>query len=111
DRRYVGDYFPEVRPIPALRARVHARHGRWADALAWADGRGLSADDDLDYLHEFEHLTLARALVARFVADGDDRAIAAALRLLPRLLAAAEEGGRTGSVLDGLVVLTLAEAA
>jgi LuxR family maltose regulon positive regulatory protein len=111
ERRYVADYFPEVRPVPALRARLNARHGRWADALAWAQQRGLSPDDDLDYLREFEHLTLARALVARFAADGDDRAIAAALPLLSRLLSAGEQGGRAGSVLDGLVVLTLAESA
>jgi LuxR family maltose regulon positive regulatory protein len=111
EHRYVGDYFPEVRPIPALRARLHARHGRWTDALAWADGRGLSLDDELDYLHEYEHLTLARALVARFTVDGDERSLSDATRLLPRLLRAAEEGGRTGSVLDALVIQALAERA
>jgi LuxR family maltose regulon positive regulatory protein len=110
-RRYDGDYFPEVRPIAALRARVHARHGRWADALAWADGRGLSVDDDLDYLHEFAHLTLARALVARFAADGDERSISGAMRLLARLLRAADEGGRLGSVLDALVIQAVGEQA
>jgi LuxR family maltose regulon positive regulatory protein len=111
ERRYVGDYFPEVRPIPALRARVHARQGRWADALAWAAGRGLSVDDDLDYLLEFEHLTLARALVARFAADGDEGSISGATRLLARLLRAAQEGGLTNSVLDALVIQAVAEQA
>jgi LuxR family maltose regulon positive regulatory protein len=111
ERRYVADYFPEVRPIPALRARLHARSGRWADALAWAQERGLSADGELDYLREFEHLTVARALVARFAADGDRRAMSEALGLLGRLVSAAEEGGRTGNVLDGLVIMALAEAA
>src|SRR3954451_22791470 len=28
-RRYDGDYFPQLRPIAAVRARLHARHGRW----------------------------------------------------------------------------------
>jgi LuxR family transcriptional regulator, maltose regulon positive regulatory protein len=111
ERRYAADYFPEVRPVPALRARLLARHGRWSDALAWAAEQGLSADDDLAYLREFGHLTLARALVARFTADGDDRSIAEARRLLDRLLSAAEQGGRTGNVLDVLVVLALAESA
>ncbi|WP_448624350.1 LuxR C-terminal-related transcriptional regulator [Geodermatophilus sp. URMC 64] len=111
ERRYVGDFFPEVRPIPALRARLYARQGRWADALAWAGERGLSVDDDPDYLREFEHVALARALVARFAADGDERSIAGAARLLARLLQAAEEGGRTGSVLEVLVVQALAEQA
>jgi LuxR family maltose regulon positive regulatory protein len=111
ERRYVGDYFPEVRPIPALKARLHARQGRWADALTWADKRGLSVDDELDYLREFEHLTLARALVSRFVADGDERSLSGAIRLLGRLLHAAKDGGRTGNVLDALVIQALAEQA
>jgi LuxR family maltose regulon positive regulatory protein len=111
ERRYVGDYFPEVRPLPAVRARLHARQGRWADALAWADRRRLLVDDELDYLREFEQLTLARALVARFAGDGDERSITGAIRLLGRLLHAAEEGGRTGSVLDALVIQALAEQA
>ncbi len=110
-RRYVSDYFPEVRPVPALRARVHARQGRWADALAWAEERGVSVGDDLTYLREFEHITLARALVARSTAEGDDRTASQAVQLLERLLPAAEAGGRTASVLDVLVVQALAEQA
>ncbi|MFD2093132.1 LuxR C-terminal-related transcriptional regulator [Blastococcus deserti] len=111
ERRYAADYFPEVRPVAALRARLLARCGRWADALGWAGERALSVDDDLAYLREFEHLTLVRALVARCAADGDDRPITEARRLLDRLLTAAEQGGRTGHVVDGLVVLALAESA
>jgi hypothetical protein len=51
---YMGDFSPNVRPIPALRARVLAARGRVADALAWAREQGLSASDDLSYLREFE---------------------------------------------------------
>jgi LuxR family maltose regulon positive regulatory protein len=108
-RRYVADYFPDVRPVPALRARVHARQGRWADALAWAEERGLSVGDDPDHLREFEHLTLARALVARDAAGGGQGSMPGAVQLLERLLHAAEDGGRTGSVLDVLVVQALAQ--
>jgi len=110
-RRYVADYFPDVRPVPALRARVQARQGRWADALAWAEERGLSVGDDLDHLREFEHLTLARALVARDAAGGGRGSMSGAVQLLERLLHAAEDGGRTGSVLDVLVVQALAQQA
>ncbi|SNS14505.1 LuxR family transcriptional regulator, maltose regulon positive regulatory protein [Geodermatophilus saharensis] len=109
ERRYVGDYFPEVRPLPALRAQVLARRGRWAEALAWAQERGLSVDDDPDYLREFEHLTFARALAARSAAQGDARPVSGAVHLLARLLQAAEEGCRTGSVIAVLVVQALAE--
>ncbi|MGR6964981.1 LuxR C-terminal-related transcriptional regulator [Geodermatophilus sp. URMC 61] len=111
ERRYVADYFPRVRPVPALRARLLARCGRWADALAWAGERALSVDDEPDYLHEFEHLTLARALVARFTADGGEDSITGAVQLLTRLRWAAEVGGRTGTLLEVLVVQALAEQA
>ena len=62
---YMGDFSPNVRPIPALRARVLAAQGRVGDALAWAREQGLTADDDVSYLREFEHITLARALLAQ----------------------------------------------
>src|SRR6202012_3742054 len=60
-----GDYFPNVRPVPALRARVWIAQGRLGEALGWAREQGLSVDDDLSYLREYEHITLARKLMAR----------------------------------------------
>ena len=57
ERRYVGDYFPNVRPVPALRDRVWIARGSLGEALGWAREQGLSADDDLSYLREFEHIT------------------------------------------------------
>ena len=109
ERLYVSDFFPNVRPVPALRARVSARAGAMGAALGWARERGLSADDDLSYLHEFEHITLARVLVARYTADRDDRRPRRATRLLERLLRAADDGGRTGSVIEILVLQALAD--
>ena len=46
-RVYLGDFLPNVRPVPALRARVLAAQGRWREALDWAREQGLSADDNL----------------------------------------------------------------
>ena len=60
----MSDFFPNVRPVPALRARVFLAQGELGDALGWARERGLSVEDDLSYLHEFEHITLARVLLA-----------------------------------------------
>jgi len=111
ERLYVSDFFPNVRPVPALRARVLLAQGRWGDALGWARERGLSAEDELSYLHEFEHITLARVLVARYTADRDEHAIEEATRLLDRLLRAADNGGRTWSVIEVLVVQALTEQA
>ncbi len=101
ERMYVGDFSPRVRPIPALKARVLLEQGRLADVHEWAGREGLSADDELSYLHEFEHVTLARALLAEDRVDD-------AFGLLERLLAAAEAGGRTGAVIEILVLQALA---
>jgi ATP/maltotriose-dependent transcriptional regulator MalT len=100
ERVYDGDFSPDVQPVAAMRARVWVRQGRSERALDWAADRGLSPDDDPQYLREYEHLTLARALLARRdpAAEG----------LLERLLGAAEEGGRAGSVLEILVLRAMA---
>ena len=113
---YAGDFFPNVRPIPAVRARVRIAQGRESEALAWARGRGLGVDDDLAYLMEYEHVTLALALVAQGLRKRDDVAlanatIADASLLLARLKVAAETGGRTGSLIEILVIDALAQQA
>ena len=70
-RVYTPDFSPNVRPIPAIRARVLITQGRLDAALGWAREWGLSAADDLSYLREFEHITLARVLLARNAAEHD----------------------------------------
>ena len=111
ERHYVSDFFPNVRPVPALRARVWIAQGRAGEALGWAREQGLSVDDDLSYLREFEHITLARLLLARDQGQGAERSAHEAARLLERLLLAAEEGGRTGRVIEILVLRALAHQA
>jgi LuxR family maltose regulon positive regulatory protein len=105
---YQGDFSPNVRPLPALKARVWIKQGRLPEALAWAREQGLSADGPLSYLHEFGHITLARILLAQHTSDGQDRSLDEAAGLLERLLNTAEEGGRMGSVIEILVLLALA---
>jgi LuxR family maltose regulon positive regulatory protein len=104
ERLYAGDFFPNVRPVPALKARVWIAQGRLGEALGWAREQGLSVDDDLSYLREFEHITVARMLMAR---HQDERSRHQATRLLERLLLAAEEGARTGRVIEILVLQAL----
>jgi LuxR family maltose regulon positive regulatory protein len=111
ERFYVSDFFPNVRPIPALRARVRVAQGELGEALGWVRERGLAVDDDLSYLREFEHITLARVLLARWAAERAERPVHDATRLLERLLRAAEEGQRTGSVIEILVLQALARQA
>ena len=111
ERLYAGDFSPNVRPVAALRARVWVAHGRLGEALGWARERGLAATDDLSYLHEFEHITLARVLLAQHTAERADDSIDNATRLLGRLRSAAEEGKRTGNLLEILVLQSMAHQA
>jgi LuxR family maltose regulon positive regulatory protein len=111
ERLYVSDFFPNVRPVAAVKTRVWLRQGRVGDALSWAREQGLSTKDDLSYLHEFEHITLARLLLARYESDRAESSLYEALALLARLLHAAEEGERTGRVIEILVLQALAHRA
>ncbi len=61
---YIRGPLPDVRPIAALKTRVWLKQGRLAEALGWVREQGLSADDDIRYIHEFEHIMLARVLIA-----------------------------------------------
>jgi ATP/maltotriose-dependent transcriptional regulator MalT len=111
ERLYVSDFFPNVRPVPALRARVWIAQGSLGEAVGWAREQGLSVDDNLSYLREFEHITLARLHLARHQGERAERSTHEAARLLERLLPAAETGGRTGRVIEILVLRALAHQA
>src|SRR4028119_6247 len=108
ERLYVSDFHPNVHPIAASRARIWVAHGKSGEALGWARERGLSTHDDLSYVREFEHITLARVLVYRAKSDRADGSMLEAMGLLERLLNAAEEGGRMGSAIEILVLQALA---
>ena len=110
-RLYYRSPVPDVRPVTALKTRVLVRQGRLSEAQGWARERDLSAHDDLSYLQEFEHITLARVLIAEYRRDQVDRPILEAMRLLERLLQAAEAGVRMGRVIEILVLQALAHEA
>ena len=92
-----------ARRPPGRRRQARAAAGRRRRRRRAAVGGRprLTADDELSYLHEFEHITLARVLLAG-TADRDPAARRRD-RLLDRLLAAAEEGQREGSAIEILV--------
>lgn len=98
---FMIDLSPNVRPIEAVRARMLVRQGRTDEALGWAQQHGLSVADELSYVHEYEHITLARVLLASGSVDQ-------ASGLLDRLLQAADAGGRMGSAIEVLVLQALA---
>ncbi len=109
-RLYIRSPLPDFCPISAMKARIWVVQGRLTRALEWVRERGLSVDDAPGYLHEFEHVTLARVLIARHKSDRETGSIHKATGLLERLLHAAEEGKRIGSVIEILALLALAHA-
>jgi len=77
----------------AHRALILMRTGRLGEALEWASSFGIPGDGEIPYAMEDQALILARICVA----GGDlDRAV----RLLMRLRAGAEGGGRQGRLIQ-----------
>ncbi len=108
ERHYLRSPIPDVRPVAALKTRLWVAQGRLNEALDWAVEQGLSIGDELSYLREFEHITLARVLIGQYKIQREERFVREAIGLLERLLKAAEEGRRMGSVIEILVLLALA---
>jgi LuxR family maltose regulon positive regulatory protein len=109
---YRHGFYPDLRPIAALRARLQIAAGDLTSATRWADDRGISVEDDPDYLREYDHLTLARLLLARYRDEvhgttARGTSLAALLGLLRRLHLAATTAGRDGSVLEIAVMQAL----
>ncbi len=98
---FLPGYFPDVRPIAAVRARVRIAQGRLDDARSWARDCGVAETDAADYLAEFDQLTLARLRIA----EGRP---ADALAAVDGAIAAAEALRRRGSVVEARVVKALA---
>ena len=104
ERWFVRSPIPNLRPIPALKARIWIRKGALAQAEDWARDQGLDPEGAITFLHAFEYITLARLLAARAENAHDGAAAQAAGRLLDRLLDAAQAGGWGDSRIEILVV-------
>ena len=72
---------------------------------AWVRDRGLTTSDELHYVTEFEHITLAIILINDHPSEPELQQVSA---MLDRLLADAEAGGRGSSVIEILAVQALA---
>ena len=103
-RVYVKNPIPLLQPVEARKARVHLKRGRLDRAQAWLQERSISTGDEVRYLDEYEHLTLARVRLAEGSFAGVDD-------LLERLLALAETQKRTGSVIEILLTQALVHQA
>ncbi len=109
ERVYVGDFSPNVRPIAATRARVRAGAGRVDEALRWASDSGLSTTDRVSYPTEYEQVTLVRVRLAAAARSGSPTRDT--MDLLQRLITDARTGGRQGSLVELLVLQSLASGA
>ncbi|MET4638169.1 LuxR C-terminal-related transcriptional regulator [Mycetocola sp. 2940] len=107
EQHYRRGFFPEARPIGGMKARMRIVQGRLPEALEWVRDQNLSPDDELSYLSEFGHITLARLLLAQYRADPNSNAFSEATELLGRLRNAAEAGGRRRSVTEILILQSL----
>ena len=108
ERLFNSDFSPHVRPVPAVLARLQLRIGDLAAARRWAAAAGVGADDDVDYLREYEHLTLARLLLAEHQATGHPGRLDQAAGLSMRLHVAAKAAERTAARVEALLLLALA---
>lgn len=65
-RHYRPNPVPDVCPLAAMRRTFWLAQGRLGETQRWAHARNLAVDDTLTFLREFEHITLARLLLAEF---------------------------------------------
>ncbi|MDN5804373.1 MAG: LuxR C-terminal-related transcriptional regulator [Microlunatus sp.] len=107
EQLYRPGFFPDVRPVPAVRARLAICEGDLSAAAGWARERGVSADDPAEHLREFDHLTLVRLLLAEHRAH-PEHSSADAAPLLDRLRDAAHASGRAGSLVEIRLLTALA---
>ena len=103
-RVYVKNVVPILQPIEAHKSRVYLKQGRLDKAQAWVRERNISTEDEVRYLDEYDHLTLARVLLAEGSFTG-------VTNLLERLLVLAETQKRTGSVIEILLTQALVHQA
>jgi LuxR family transcriptional regulator, maltose regulon positive regulatory protein len=88
---------PRGTQVEAAQAWLFLMQGDEAAALGWVQHCGLSVDQDLNHLREREYLTLVRVLIAQHRLDE-------AVKWLAKLLQLAEAQGRTGSVIEILML-------
>jgi LuxR family maltose regulon positive regulatory protein len=87
--------------MAAHQARLWLAQGNLAPAAHWAQGSGLSADDEPSYQSMDEHSALARLLMAQGKLDE-------ASKLLTSLVEVAEATGAVGYVIESWVLRALA---
>ncbi|MCC6829721.1 MAG: AAA family ATPase [Thermoleophilia bacterium] len=107
---YQPGFFPDRRPVPAVRARLRIAAGDLAAAEAWARTADIEVTDPPAHPAEFAQLTLARVRLAAYRA-GAGSALNGVADMLDGIAAAAGAAGRTGSVIEARLLRALVLAA
>ncbi|MEM7112127.1 MAG: LuxR C-terminal-related transcriptional regulator [Chloroflexota bacterium] len=100
--------FPDLRPIPAIRAKLWVRQGRVAEAIKWANSVSDAVSAESTYRREFELMTYARAKLAQYAETKEESKLLEAKRILQPLLQKAESADRIGSVIELSILLASA---
>ena len=108
ERVYYQSPMPLIQSFGALRTRIWLALDNLPEAMAWVRSESLSVSDELGYLREFDHITLAKVLVARQRHGPRKHHAGEALSLLQKLLIDAEANQRIGSKIDILITTALA---
>jgi len=87
--------------MAAWQARIWVAQDKLDSASHWAEKSELDVDGELEPLHDFDYVVLARILIAQGRLDETSR-------LLQRLFEAAEAGGRTSKAIEILMLQALA---
>jgi len=102
---------PHVQPVEAQKARIWLKQGKLLKAQNWVREQNLSVDDKLSYLREFEYITLARVKIIEGKNGRFPQAFPEVINLLNRLLIAAEDGNRYGSMIEILMLQAITHQA
>ena len=111
EQLYYRNIMPEYQTISALKARIWIKQGRLKDAQAWARKQKVSVEDALSFAREFDHITLARLLLAQYRNDGREGTLTQVNGFLERLNDAAKAGHRYGRLIEILILQALVHQA
>ena len=100
EQLYRPGFFPDVRPIPAVRARLRIAAGELSTAAEWVGDRALTVEDPVTHLLEYDHLTLVRLRLAEHHVRPRPGSLDGLLSLLDRLREAADGAARCGSLVE-----------
>ena len=108
-RLFVRTPVPVVRPIAATQARIRIRQGRLNEAHDWSTDHELTTDDTVSFMLLYEHITLARLLIAQYKWGKSPEIAEQADQFLGRLLAAARDKNWGRSAIEIMILQALLE--